>query len=236
MSTFHFQQFSVIQQLSGMKICTDATLFGAMAPISGGERVLDIGTGTGLLSLMAAQLGAGSITGIEITAEAHSEAVSNFSASPWAERLQAVKGDVRNFAPTADSKYDLIICNPPFFEEHLKATAALRSTARHSDHLPFPDLITVVENLLSDEGLFYLLLPVHGVERLCRLAEVKGIYLVDRTDIRGYRRNSAKVSALTFRRKPNAFVSRLLTIYCSEREYSDESRGYLIDFLLRFRK
>ena len=141
MSTFHFQQFSVIQRQSAMKVCTDAVLFGAMAPVNRGDRVLDIGTGTGVLSLMAAQLGAAQVTAVELTQQGYEEAHINFNNSPWADHLEAVHQDIQGFAMTARRQYDLIICNPPFFENHSKTTNSLRKVARHNDLLPFADLI-----------------------------------------------------------------------------------------------
>lgn len=236
MSTFHFQRFSVVQNDSAMKVCTDATLFGAMAPVMGGQRVLDIGTGTGLLALMAAQLGAASITAVEVTTEAHREAAINFNSSPWSGHLQAVHQDIQGYSRGNHRPFDLIICNPPFFQDHLKSTSPLRLTARHSDQLPFPELLLAVDHLLSSDGQFYLLLPNHAVERFCLMAAAEKIHLVERTDYRGYRHNCPKVTALTFRRRPRPFVSRLLTIYRAERLYSDESQHYLVDFLLRFRE
>ena len=98
MSVFHFQKFSVLQSRSGMKVCTDATLFGAMMPIAAGDRVLDIGSGTGLLSLMAAQLGAGRVTGVELTAAAWEESRVNCGNSPWGERMQMIRQDIRDYA------------------------------------------------------------------------------------------------------------------------------------------
>ena len=146
-----------------MKVCTDATLFGAMAPILGGEKVLDIGTGTGLLALMAAQLGAGRITAVELTREAYEEACANFSTSPWAEKLHAIHPDIRDYATGAEGKFDLIVCNPPFFDQHSKSADDLRSLARHTDQLPYADLLASVDKLLTAEGLFHVLLPVHAV-------------------------------------------------------------------------
>ncbi len=115
MSVFRFQQFSVVQENSAMKVCTDAVLFGAMAPVKRGDSLLDIGAGTGLLSLMGAQLGAGQITAVELTLSAYEEATLNFKNSPWAEQLEAVYADIQSFAAHSVNHYDLIICNPPFF-------------------------------------------------------------------------------------------------------------------------
>jgi len=236
MSTFHFQQFSVLQKHSGMKICTDAVLFGAMAPVNPGDRVLDIGTGTGVLALMAAQLAATKVTAVELTQEAFKEADINFNNSPWVDRLEAVHQDIQSFALTANRQYDLIISNPPFFENHLKTVDTLRNSARHTDQLPFADLIGIAEQLLSPQGLFYLLLPAHAVAKFSAQALAAGFYLINQTDFRGYTHNEAKVSALTFSRTAAVFTARLLTIYASHNVYSQDSERYLADFLLRFAK
>jgi tRNA1Val (adenine37-N6)-methyltransferase len=236
MSTFRFQQFSVIQRQSAMKVCTDAVLFGAMAPVNRGDRVLDIGTGTGVLSLMAAQLGAAHVTAVELTQQDYEEADINFNNCPWADRLEAVHQDIQGFASTAGCQYDLIICNPPFFENHSKTTNSLRKIARHNDQLSFADLIKSADELLSSQGLFYLLLPVHAVEKFAGAAFVAGFYLIDKTDFRGHAHNEAKLSALTFSRTVAVYATSLLTVYESYRVYTKDSERYLSPFLLRFSK
>lgn len=236
MSTFRFQQFSVLQQHSGMKICTDTVLFGAMAPVNQGDYVLDVGTGTGVLALMTAQLGAAKVTAVELTEEAFKEAYINFNNSPWATSLEAVHQDIQSFSLTGGRQYDLIISNPPFFENHLKTADALRNTARHTGQLPFADLIAIAGDLLSPQGLFYLLLPAHAVAKFSAQALAAGFYLIQQTDFRGYAHNEAKVSALTFSRSAAASTVRLLTIYESHNVYSSDSKAYLAGFLLRFIK
>lgn len=217
-----------------MKICTDTVLFGAMAPVKQGDRVLDIGAGTGVLTLMAAQLGAAKVTAVELTQEAYQEADINFNNSPWAERLELVHQDIQGFALTADRQYDLVISNPPFFENHLKTADTLRNTARHTDRLPFADLIRIAGSLLSPQGLFYLLLPAHAAAKFSAQASASGFYLINQTDFQGYTHNETKVSALTFSRTAAVLQARLLTIYESHNVYSSDSAAYLADFLLRF--
>jgi len=219
-----------------MKICTDAVLLGAMAPVNRGDRVLDIGAGTGVLSLMTAQLGAAHVTAVELTRQGYEEAYENFTNSPWADRLEAVHQDIQGFASTAGCQYDLIICNPPFFENHSKTTNPLGKVARHNDQLPFAELIESADQLLSHQGLFYLLLPVHAVEKFVAAALAAGFYLIHQTNFRGYSHNEAKVSALTFNRTVAKFATCLLTIYESHRVYTKDSERFLSPFLLRFTK
>lgn len=217
-----------------MKVCTDATLFGAMAPITGGEQTLDIGTGTGLLALMAAQLGASHITGVELTTQAYEDARYNFYHSAWSERLHAVHGSIQDFCSNKPGVYDLIICNPPFFHNHSKATDRLRNQARHTDALSFSELLACVDQLQRDEGLCYLLVARPALAEVCRLAGEYGFYLIGQTDFRGYSHTSWKVSALTFSRQQKAYAYDSLTIYQSDRNYTKESTRFLAPFLLRF--
>ena len=217
-----------------MKVCTDATLFGAMAPISGGEKVLDIGAGTGLLSLMVAQLGAAEITAVELMENASSEAATNFNNSPWSNQLKALHQDIRQFAKECDEHFDLIISNPPFFDNHSRSMESNRSAARHNDQLPYDDLLQVVGKLLNSNGLFYLLIPIHAAESLAQCAIEYGLCLNGRTDIRGYEQNKPKITAMTFSRKAGPVTVKLLTIYRSPNTYGPESEEYLSDFLLRF--
>lgn len=217
-----------------MKVCTDATLFGAMAPIEGGERVLDIGCGTGLLSLIAAQLGAGWVTAVELDEAACGEAAANFDGSPWKGRLESVHQSIQAYARSTTDHFDLIISNPPFFANHSKAASSPRNLARHTDLLPFDDLIEAVERLLVDGGLFYLLLPASAVAGFVSQARETGLYLIRQRDIRGYDHNTAKIAAMTFSRTACPIERDLLTIYAAKGVYSRESEGYLSEFLLRF--
>lgn len=234
MSIFRFQQFSVVQEQSAMKICTDTLLFGAMMPSVAGRTVLDIGTGSGVLALMAAQMGGERITGVELTEEAYREAKLNFALSPWADRLQAVYGSIQDFAETAALQYDLIVCNPPFFERHYPSSNKLRRTARHAEQLDFGELIGIVDRLLAPEGSCYLLLPVHAVDQVTELALKAGLYPVGETLIQGFAHSEARVAALTFGRSRFTCLKDSMTVYESAGVYTQESERYLSPFLLRF--
>jgi len=231
---FQFQQFRVRQSASAMKVCTDATVFGAMAPLEPGCRVLDIGAGTGLLALMAAQRGAAQVHAIELDADAANEAADNFACSPWARSLSLAHGDVRDPATHGNGGYQLIICNPPFFADQTLSNDPKRRRARHADQLFIAELLELAGRLLSDQGFFYVLLPCERVPAAVRSAAGEGLYPQCQTDIRGYAHQPGKLSAITFARATGVLIERCLTVYDGPRSYSEQAAAYLGDFLLRF--
>jgi tRNA1Val (adenine37-N6)-methyltransferase len=162
-SYFRFKKFIIHQDQCAMKVTTDACLFGSSLPPAPSEAekgwtILDIGAGTGLLSLMYAQENAHAfIDAIEIDEKAWVQANQNVDASPWKDRINIIHGDARNYS--FGRKYDLIFSNPPFYEDELKSDDRNKNIARHSEALKLQDVLSIIENNLSAEGRFSILLP-----------------------------------------------------------------------------
>lgn len=157
---FQFKQFCIIQERSAMKVGMDGVLLGAWADASGAKRILDIGSGTGLIALMMAQKNfQAQVDAIEIDEEAFLEAKLNAQNSPWKNRINPVLCNFQEFALRADQKYDLIVSNPPFFTNGEKAPIKNRAQARHSDSLSSDDLISGAANILNKGGRIALVLP-----------------------------------------------------------------------------
>lgn len=164
-SYFQFKQFTINQDKCAMKVTTDGCLFGAFCSRESGvlsqgaanRKVLDIGTGTGLLALMLAQQNNVSIDAIEIDKDAFEQASGNIAASPWVDRIKVIHTDAKGF--TSQNKYDVIISNPPFYEKELKGDDAKKNLAHHNEGLLFPELLSIIKKNLEPDGTFYLLLP-----------------------------------------------------------------------------
>lgn len=178
MSAFTFKQFTLQQQSSAMKIGTDSVLLGCLVDVANASSVLDIGTGTGLLSLMIAQRNLQAIiNAVEIDEQAAHEAQHNFTASPWANRLNVYANSIQQFAATNTIKYQLIISNPPYFlaGKNFEITNEQRLTARQNSTLPFNELAKVVQQLLAPAGSFWLILP--SAEAAVFLVQASELYL-----------------------------------------------------------
>jgi tRNA1Val (adenine37-N6)-methyltransferase len=198
---FQFKQFTVHQEHTAMKVCTDACLFGAWVAkdeaIDTANSILDIGTGTGLLSLILAQATAHSIspaqiTAIEIEASAATEAASNFALSPWKDRLIVKHSSIQAYSDTDNitvsefvnnknviKQFDCIITNPPFFEGDLQSPDANKNLASHSTALPWSALINEVNGLLKTDGCYYVIIPALRAYTMQKLATQNGIQLVE---------------------------------------------------------
>ena len=172
-SYFQFKQFTVHQDKCAMKVTTDGCLFGGFVAnaISNSELVinncLDIGTGTGLLSLMIKKKKNCFIDAIEIDAAAAEQATTNIVASPFSDKINIIQTDARIFL--FEKKYDLIISNPPFYEKELKGDDEKRNIAHHSEELSLSNLLTIINDNLSANGNFYLLLPFKRDEEIKKL-------------------------------------------------------------------
>ena len=158
---FQFKQFSVQQDQCAMKIGTDGVLLGAWAPISHNTiSILDIGTGTGIIALMLAQrTNAEQIDALEIDEKAYEQAVDNFENSAWSDRLFCFHAGLDEFIDEPEDEYDLIVSNPPFYAEDYKTDNEQRDLARFQDALPFEDLLEAADLLLSENGIFALIIP-----------------------------------------------------------------------------
>lgn len=239
---FQFKEFAVHQHYSGMKVCTDSCLFGAWVANTISlhsdtekgtvtpSKFLDIGTGTGLLALMLAQKSIAEIQAVEIEQNAFSQAKENFAASPWADRVKAIHSDIKEFNPS--EKFDLIISNPPFFENDLKSAIHHKNLAKHQDGLRLKDLLISLENLLTEYGKFALLLPFHRYSEVIFLAENQGFFLEEKILVRQTPKHDYFRAMLFFSRKKEHVESGEIIIKNEEGLYSKEFEFLLRDYYL----
>jgi tRNA1Val (adenine37-N6)-methyltransferase len=159
-----------------MKVGTDGVLLGAWADPSGCLHILDAGTGTGLLALMMAQRCKALIDAIDIDPSAAGQAVENVRSSPWSDRIRVSNVSFQEFAGSATGKYDLVVCNPPYFRNSLKPNNRSRTIARHSDNLEPDELLRSCVKVLRTEGRFCLILPSEQEEEFISLSAQNGLF------------------------------------------------------------
>ena len=166
-----------------MKVGTDGVLLGAWTPVEDSNRILDVGTGTGLVALMLAQRSKALIDALEIDQMALNEAKSNFEQSAWSDRLHCIHGDFNIFAETSTIFYDLIVSNPPFFVNSLKTKDPLLSIARHADTLTFDQLISGAKYRLGPNGRLCVIIPSQSFTEFKETARISGFYLWKQTTV-----------------------------------------------------
>ena len=232
MGGFRFKQFAVEQDDVAMKVGSDGVLLGAWAACDGAKRILDIGTGTGLIALMLAQRNAeAQIHAVEIDETATRRARANFDISPWTERLEVEQTAVQHYSPS--EKFDLIISNPPYFVDSLQCPDAKRTTARHTQDLTFEELDRAVCRLLAEDGIFALILPVNEFEKYLSLTQ---LHLVRRCDVHPTTGAAVKRVMAEFAKSKTATLTlENITIEQERRgDYTDEYRALTKEFYLKF--
>ena len=199
--TFQFKQFTIAHDRCAMKVGTDGVLVGAWAELPATGKVLDIGTGSGLIALMAAQRSPGiQVTGIDIVGEAVEQARENVAASPFLSRVEVRLQSLQELAATSE-RFDAIVCNPPFFEESLLPPEANRSLARHVQSLSFESLVTGTATLLREDGSFSTILPMSAFDRFRQLCVIQGLFLKRYRTVQGTARKAPKRVLATFCRQ-----------------------------------
>ncbi len=236
MSKFQFKQFSIEQDRCAMKIGTDGVLLGAWTPIENHPNsILDIGTGTGVIAMMLAQRTSSSqIDALEIDEDAYEQATDNFENSPWNDRLYCFHAGLDEFVEEPEDEYDLIVSNPPFYTDEYKSGTEQRDLARFADAMPFEDLIEASDLLLSENGIFSVILPFKEEENFLALAETYELYPLKITRVKGTPSTEIKRSLLAFsRNKKINFPIEELIIETSRHIYTTEYIELTKDFYLK---
>jgi tRNA1Val (adenine37-N6)-methyltransferase len=233
---FQFKQFTIHQNKTAMKVGTDGVLLGAWTPIEHHPNtILDIGTGTGLIALMLAQrTSAEQIDAIEIDENAYEQAVDNFENSPWSDRLFCFHAGLDEFMDEPEDQYDLIVSNPPFYAEDYKTENKQRDLARFQDALPFEDLVEAADLLLSENGIFAVIIPFKEETRFIDLCAETELFPVKVTRVKGTPNSETKRSLLAFKRyELPVLTPDELIIETARHQYTPEYIELTKDFYLK---
>ncbi|TLX76026.1 methyltransferase [Labilibacter sediminis] len=233
---FSFKEFIVHQDKTAMKVGTDGVLLGAWANCDKAKKILDIGSGTGLISLMLAQRTENAaIDAIEIDDSAFGQMQQNFELSPWKNRLTSIHMDFKHYSTTSGNKYELIVSNPPFFINSLKNECNKKSLARHTDSLSFAELISGIDMLLAENGIFCVILPATEKSSFIELAKTSGLNLTRCLYIKPTPSKPAKRILMEFSLSKSVCIEEEIIIEDSGRHgYSNEYKELTKDFYLAF--
>ncbi|MEO8766133.1 MAG: methyltransferase [Ginsengibacter sp.] len=233
---FQFKQFTIQQEECGMKVCTDSCLFGAWIAHKVGEEnikpknILDIGTGTGLLSLMLAQKCSAQIDGIDVDSNSFTQATENFNASPWNERLHAFHSNINEWKPSG--KYDLIISNPPFYENDLLPGDYGKSISKHSSLMRLEDLLLKAKDLLNEDGTFAVLLPWRRTLWFENAAANHSLLVKEKMEVKQTPAHSYFRTMALLQHQKNDIVKTDMAIKTSQNEYTAGFSELLKDYYL----
>jgi tRNA1Val (adenine37-N6)-methyltransferase len=230
---FHFKQFTVQQGTSTHKVGTDAVLLGAWTSVENADRVLDIGTGTGVIGLMIAQRTEAGvfIDAVELLEEDARQAKKNFESSPWSARMTIHTGAIQNFQSTF--LYGLIVSNPPFFVNSWVPPDEKRRQVRHTDMLTFEEIVRVVVRLLNNDGRFSVILPPAEGKKFVQVAAVNGLYCNRLCEFGTRAGKPVERWLMEFGRRAEIPKKEEMFLYNEGNEWSQEYAKLTADFYLK---
>ena len=233
-SLFHFKQFCIMQDHCTMKVNTDGVLLGAWAEVSDAKRILDIGTGTGLVALMAAQRAHEAlVVGIEIDEASYLDAVYNAKNSPFSSRLDMVLGSIQEYGKEEHESFDVIIRNPPFFTGGTFSSNENKANVRHAIKLPHGDLLDAVNRLLSAAGVFTVILPYTEGIKFIELAEKAGLFPIRIAEVRPRPLKPIERLLISLARNNAPVIKEEFSINSDEgNEYSERMKQLTKDFYI----
>jgi len=232
---FRFKQFTIQQEHAAMKVGTDGVLLGAWASVPGpGSRVLDVGTGTGLIALMIAQRAMDvRVDALEIDSSSASQANENFRKSPWKERLNCIHSSFQDYVSHCDLQFDLIICNPPFFSASKKTQSKSKNLARHDDSLNLGDLFKSSVSLMNETSILSLILPLDKVVQAMDLINDHQMYCKRLTRVKPIQQKPASRVLLELSYAPGKCHEDELIIETGKRHiYTDKFKSLTDAFYL----
>ncbi len=233
-SYFTFKEFTIYQDRTAFKVGTDGVLLGAVADVNSRKRILDIGTGTGLIAIMLAQRSKAEIVAIEPDRESFLQAGSNISLCKWSNRIKIEQTDLQNFTTTGD-KFDLIVTNPPFFNDSLLNPDPRKSAARHNVNLTRMEILEGVSVLLEEYGCFQLILPYAEANVFIAEAVQYGFYCNSLLKIRPLPTSDIRRIILSFSKIRQKPTEKFLTIEHGKRhEFTEDYISLTKDFYLKF--
>ncbi len=233
-TSFAFKKFIIRQDMCAMKVTTDACILGSYLAAESPARILDIGTGTAVLAIMAAQkFPEARIHAVEVDADAYKQAEQNINECPWRDRIKTFHYRIQEFI-RKDFSYDLIVCNPPYYEHQLKTENKKINVARHSDELNLKELAYAVNLALAEKGVFYLILPPLPFRSIVTELSFYGISLFNRLEILDKRGSLKSRYIGGFNRHEKQTREEVLFIRDLSGHYTDQFKAMLKDYYLAF--
>lgn len=233
---FQFKQFTVWHDKCAMKVGTDGVLLGAWTSVQDARRILDIGTGTGLVALMLAQrsLPDTCLVALEIDEAAAEQALENVAQSPWKDQISVLQKDFKLYQ--SQDEFDVIVSNPPYFIDSLGCPDQQRNAARHNDSLTYEKLLQGVTKLLSKKGAFTMVIPADVAEQVKEIAVIYDLYATRQLNVITKPGGSPKRILITFSfDKQDCFVEELLT-ELARHQYSEEYKMLMGEYYLHLDK